>query len=367
MWTCRSSHAFVILLAALASLPACNRGDASPAPNASAEQAASDAPRAQTASVVPSEIAGPQHFIFFNLDRERIREANFLDNRAVVGAQLKYTWRELEPERDRYQLQTLVDDLAFLESHGKRLFVQLQDLSFDERLNVPEYLVNDAEFHGGANRKYSYDEERDVAEFDGWVARRWDPAVIDRLGRLFHAIGEQVDGRIEGITLAETSIGFGRSDETRPAGYSLDAYAAGIKAIMSAAGNAFPRSEVIQYANFMPGEWLPWEDKGYLRGVYQHAAEAGVGVGGPDLMPFRKGQQNHCQKLIRERSSDTVAGLAVQWGNLEEIDPATGEPVTVERLHRFAADELRLEYIFWGTQEPFYSEAILPYLGQLGA
>lgn len=313
----------------------------------------------------PAEIAGPKNFIFFNLDRERIHEPEFLENPAIVGAQLKYTWRELEPERDRYELDGLLEDLAFLETNGKRLFVQIQDLSFDSRLNVPEYLVLDPAFGGGADRKYSYDEERKIEEFDGWVARRWDPEVIDRFSKLLHAMAEQVDGRIEGINFAETSVEFGRGEETRPPGYTPDSYAEGIRAMMTVASEAFTRSKVIVYANFMPGEWLPWEDNGYLRSIYEHAGAVGVGVGGPDLMPFRKGQQNHCQKFIRERSSETSAGLAVQWGNLEEIDPETGLPVTVERLHRFATHELALDYIFWGTQEPFYSEAVLPYLEQL--
>jgi hypothetical protein len=318
-------------------------------------------PEPQVATKVP----GPKNFIFFNLSRERIHEPGFLGNPTIVGAQLKYTWRELEPERDRYAFDELLADLQFLESNGKRLFIQLQDLSFDSRLNVPDYLVLDPEFSGGANRKYSYDEQRKVAEFDGWVARRWDPMVVSRFGKLLQALGEQVDGRIEGVSLAETSVGFGRSEETIPSGYSHESYTEGIRLIMTAAAEAFPESEVIQYANFMPGEWLPWEDKGYLRAVYEHAAAVGVGVGGPDLMPFRKGQQNHCQKFIRERGAGTAAGLAVQWGNLEEIDPETGVPVTVEKLHRFAEEELALDYIFWGTQEPFYTQAVLPYLREL--
>ncbi|WP_233219145.1 hypothetical protein [Photobacterium sp. GB-27] len=28
---------------------------------------------------------------------------------------------------------------------------------------------------------------------------------------------------------------------------------------------AFPSSTTMQYANFVNGEWLPWEDKGYLK------------------------------------------------------------------------------------------------------
>ena len=40
-----------------------------------------------------------QHFVYFELDRDRIAEESFLKTDAMVGAQLKYTWRELEPEK----------------------------------------------------------------------------------------------------------------------------------------------------------------------------------------------------------------------------------------------------------------------------
>ena len=39
---------------------------------------------------------GVRHFVFFNRDRERIADAAFLGTKAFAGAQLKYTWRELE-------------------------------------------------------------------------------------------------------------------------------------------------------------------------------------------------------------------------------------------------------------------------------
>lgn len=35
----------------------------------------------------------------------------------------------------------------------------------------------------------------------------------------------------------------------------------------------------------MPGEWLPENDKGYLRGVYTHADSIGAGVGGRSAAP----------------------------------------------------------------------------------
>jgi hypothetical protein len=36
--------------------------------------------------------------------------------------------------------------------------------------------------------------------------------------------------------------------------------------------------------------------------------------------------------------------------------------VTAAELYEFAKDRLRLDYIFWGTQEPFYSKQVLPYI-----
>lgn len=309
---------------------------------------------------------GPQHYVYFERERHRIQERSFLDHRGVVGAQLKYTWRELEPARDVYRLQPVLDDLRFLEARGKRLFIQLQDVSFSEEVLVPDYLTADSSFGGGVARKWECpgdDESR--ARSDGWVARRWDPRVRARFQRLLDTLGRAVDGRIEGLNLPETSIDFCESGRFHPPGFSFAGYVDAVTSTMSAARAAFPRSVVIQYANFMPGEWLPWTDHGYLRAVYAHAERIGAGVGGPDLMPHRKGQRQHSYPLIAARRAGVLAGLAVQDGNLAERDPATGRPVTVAQLHAFARDTLRLDYLFWGTEEPYYSRDVLPYLDSL--
>lgn len=313
------------------------------------------------------EVAAPRHFIFFGLARQRISEPAFLENENIVGAQLKYTWRELEPVRDRYELQPLLDDLALLEAHGKRLFVQLQDVSFSDEVPVPDYLRADSAFGGGVARKYEYDgSDESKAVFEGWVARRWDPAVRARFAKLLGVLGEALDGRIEGLNLAETSIGFGESGKLHPSGFTYESYVEGEKAICSAARRAFPRSHVIVYANFMPGEWLPWTDHGYRRAIYAHAESIGVGVGGPDLLPHRKGQRNHSYPLIAARGPAIPAGVAVQDGNLAEKNPGTGSRVTVPELYRFAKDPLRLDYLFWGTEEPYYSREVLPFIRSLG-
>jgi hypothetical protein len=202
--------------------------------------------------------------------------------------------------------------------------------------------------------------------FDGWVARRWDPAVRARFARLLEALAREFDGLIEGVNLPETASGF-ESPKFHPPGFTFDAYAAGVLATMRDARRAFTQSCVIVYANFMPGEALPAVDHGYLRAIYALAERVGVGVGGPDLLPYRKGQQANSLPLIAARSAGVVAGMAVQDGNLADLEPTTGRPVTVDALYRYAVDHLRLDYIFWGIEEPYYTRDVLPYLRGLPA
>src|SRR5690349_16886405 len=87
---------------------------------------------------------GVHHYVFFNRDRQRISEAAFLETKAFEGAQLKYWWRELEPRKDQYELDAIRHDLAFLQSKGKKLFIQIQDSSFDNNiLPFPRYLLDE--------------------------------------------------------------------------------------------------------------------------------------------------------------------------------------------------------------------------------
>src|ERR1700716_3616154 len=67
------------------------------------------------------------HYVFFSQDREKIKEASeFLETKALEGAQVAYSWRQLEPQKDNYDFSAIREDLAFLTSKGKKLFIQLQ-------------------------------------------------------------------------------------------------------------------------------------------------------------------------------------------------------------------------------------------------
>jgi hypothetical protein len=311
-----------------------------------------------------SVAGGVHHYVFFNRDRERISDAAFVKTKAFEGAQLKYTWRELEREKDAYDFSAIRRDLASLNSNGKKLFIQLQDSSFDPAVVlVPKYLLNDSQYHGGADKQYSIendDEEHAVPA--GWVARRWDPAVQERFHKLLFALGKEFDGKIEGINLPETAVDIGESGRLHPKGFTPEIYRDAIITNITVLKRAFPKSVAMQYANFMPGEWLPDKDRSFLRSVYQRARELKVGVGGPDLLPYKPGQMNHCYPLIKECAGIVPTGIAVQEGNYEHKNPKTGKQVTISDLIGFGTAYLKVDYIFWCTQEPYYSKALIPFL-----
>ncbi|MBI3418333.1 MAG: hypothetical protein HY043_23845 [Verrucomicrobia bacterium] len=308
--------------------------------------------------------ADVHHYVFFARERERIGEPSFLATKAFEGAQLKYTWRELEPGKDEYDFSAVRQDLMRLHANGKKLFIQLQDSSFTPKfVPVPRYLLNDTRYHGGADKQFAIEnDDEEHAMPAGWVARRWDTAVQARFHQLLLALGKEFDGRIEGINLPETAVDFGETGRLFPPGFTPEIYCDAIVTNMAVLKRAFPKSITMQYANFMPGEWLPDRDREFLRRIYRRAQELKVGVGGPDLLPYKPGQMNHAYPLIKECAGIVPTGIAVQDGNYEYKNPRTGRQITIAELIGFGSEYLKVDYVFWCTQEPFYSEKLIPLL-----
>ncbi|MBV9217399.1 MAG: hypothetical protein JO053_14615 [Acidobacteria bacterium] len=309
------------------------------------------------------------HYLYFAQDREKLRTtAAMLELKKFEGAQIAYSWRQLEAGKDEYDFSMIREDLEFLRSKGKKLFIQIQDVSFSEKyVPVPKYLLIRPEFNGGADRQYMFkfiDHVEQNVTAAGWMARRWDPAVRERFRLLLQALGKEFDGKIEGINLAETAYDNGDTGKLFPKGFSFDAYRDGIIANMKAMKDAFPHSTTLVYANFMPGEWLPKEDAGHLRAVYKAAVEMGVGVGGPDLRLYWNAGLHGSYPLIKQASGKVRVGIAVQDGDYLNSDPGTGKAATVSDLIKFAKKDLRADYLFWCTEEPYFSRDLVSYLKQ---
>ena len=129
-----------------------------------------------------------ENYVFFNVDRERILEKSFLQSDIFAGAQLKYTWPELEPEKGVYNLDLIQGDLEILRANGKSLFIQVQDVSFDTTIvNVPKYILNDPIYNGGVEIQIDLNNERTEYIIEGLVARRWDKEVAKRFHLLLAA------------------------------------------------------------------------------------------------------------------------------------------------------------------------------------
>lgn len=56
------------------------------------------------------------------------------------------------------------------------------------------------------------------------MARRWNPAVQERFHRLLFALGHEFDGKVEGVNLPETAVGFGESGRWFPRGFTPEIY-----------------------------------------------------------------------------------------------------------------------------------------------
>lgn len=314
---------------------------------------------------LPERTKPVHHYVYIGRDRETLTASPaFLDNKVFGGVQITYPWASLEREKDQYDFSAIREDLALLKSKNKKLWIQLSDVSFtNARTNVPQYLSIDSTYHGGVAQQYAISgEDESSGKPAGFVARRWDPAVQDRFHKLLYVLGKEFDGKIEGINLTETSITFGWTGKFFPAGWKREEYPAAVITNFKVLKQAFPKSIAMQYVNFMPGEWRPTNDKMYMSRVFLEAQKANVAVGGPDLMPYREGQAKGAYPLISQAAGRVPTGIAVQDGNLEEINPKTDKPVTVGELIDFAMKNLKVDYIFWGTQEPYFSRDVVPTL-----
>jgi hypothetical protein len=305
-----------------------------------------------------------RHFVYFSRERELIINHPLLYHVRFRGAQIMYSWKDLEFEEGQYDFSMIAKDIAYLKQSNKALFIQLQDVTFDSRYKaVPDYLLT-SEYDGGATLQYN-----DSGHPEGWVAKRWNEKVQERFALLLMALGAAFDKEIEGINLQETSIGVSKKSDP---GFSETSYVQGIKANMAALKKAFPTSATMIYANFIPGEWLPFDDKGYLKSIYKYGQEIGVGLGGPDLMVGRKGQLNHALGQMHEGQFTVPLGIAVQDGNYigktgADLDynenPDAVDSVRkniVPMLHSFAKDFLRIDYMFWVDQKPYFEEDVIP-------
>ena len=268
----------------------------------------------------------------------------------IEGVQIVYDWRVLEPEKGQYDFSGIESDLAITKALGKKLFIQIQDRFFQPTARkVPDYLMNDPAYDGGiAPQSDNAGEGKPVGS--GWIAMQWNPLVRDRYQRLLAALAARFDGRVFGVNLPETAIDV--DPKHGAAGFSCDSYFDAEMQNLALARKVFSRSHVVQYVNFWPCEWN--NDHDYMARLFAYASKNGVGLGGPDIVPYKKGQMKNSYPFFKAYKGRLgLVAMAVQEPTLTYRNPKTGRPFTKDEFETFAEDYLGADIIFWSPASPW--------------
>ena len=160
----------------------------------------------------------------------------------------------------------------------------------------------------------------------------------------------QFDGRITGINLPETAADLMPFEKR--SSFTCDGYFDAELDNIQHARRAFTRSAVVQYVNFWPCKWN--NDHRYMSRLFAFAATHNVGLGGPDIVPFRKGQMRNSYPFFHQyRGKLRLVAMAVEEPTLTYTNPQTGKRFTREEVVTFARDYLGANINFWAVQAPW--------------
>lgn len=301
---------------------------------------------AATPAHAAPKASGIEHFLFIGGSAASEHPSRLTDD--VAGVQVVYNWRKLEPKKGVYDFSAPERDLAFLSARHKKLWLQLQDRFFraQDRL-LPDYILHDPEYAGGLARQRDNPGEGAKAG-SGWVARQWNPEVRQRFQSLLAELARRLDGKIYGINLPESSADIDIAKETM-VGFSCDQYFAATLDNANFARSAFALAHVVQYVNFWPCEWD--NDHGYMERFFHNAVERRIGLGGPDIIPYRKGQMKNAYPFFhRHKGQLATVAFAVQEPTRTYINPKTKQRFTDGEFLDFARDYLGATVIFWSVK-----------------
>ncbi|MBV8047830.1 MAG: hypothetical protein JO171_11785 [Paludibacterium sp.] len=294
-------------------------------------------------------MAAPVNFLFAS-SGDLPQLADLLSRPDVDGAQVVYTWKNLEKGKGQYDFSAIEEDLAYTRKLNKKLFIQIQDRFFDPKArNVPDYLMAEPAYKGGIVPQVDNPGQGKLPAM-GWVAQQWNPAVQRRYQALLKALAAKFDGRVYGVNLPETAIDI---DQKRDAtGFSCERYFQAEVQNMQVAKSAFQKSQVVQYVNFWPCEWE--NDHRYMSRLFAFAANNHIGLGGPDVVPYRKSQMKNAYPFFnRYKGKLPMVAMAIQEPTLTYTNPKTKKPFSKDEIVSFATDYLGANILFWTPETPW--------------
>jgi hypothetical protein len=266
---------------------------------------------------------------------------HLLDRPDILGVQALYFWKSIEPQKGQYDFSAIQQDLELVQARGKQLWVQVMDRSFTVQNNpVPPYL-HTPHYNNGS-----------VAESSGcgWVAAQWNEYVRERFQCLLKALSDSFDGCIYGMNLPETSL----CDILPPyENYTDQDYFHAELENAKYAASVFRKSYAVQYVNF----WNGPPNNTFMADSFAFYAKHGVGIGGPDDLPYKPYQeQNSYPYLWEYHDKVPITVIAVQEPDLAYLNPNTSKPFTKQEFTAFAVNQLGAKIMFWALSSPWLHE-----------
>ena len=269
----------------------------------------------------------------------------------IEGVQIVYPWKQLEKSKGVYDFSAIEKDLSKLQKMKKKLFIQIQDRFFEPYAkNIPQYLQDEQEYKGGLIAQ-SDNPGEGKAPAQGWVAMQWNLPLQKRYQKLLSELAKEFDGKIAGINLPETAIDINIKN-AKKTGFSCDKYFSSTVENMIFVRKAFKKSFVVQYVNFWPCEWN--NDHKYMSRLFATALKEGIGLGGPDIVPYKKAQMKNSYPFFNKyKGKLSLVAMAVQEPTLTYINTKTKKHFTKQEFSNFAEDYLGANIIFWATKSPW--------------
>lgn len=263
-----------------------------------------------------------------------------------LGIKALHDWRELEKTKGGYSFAVLAGELNSAKAVNKRYLVKIMDKAFSSKRTpcVPDYMLTDPIYKGGQTVGYNTD-----GSVRFCAAKRWVPAVQNRLNALYAAMGKQFDAEpyFEGVETTENSL---PTWGTNASDYTLQGHTNGVMSGMTALAAAFPRSQVFASVNWTAKE---------LAQLIPHAYNIGIGIGGPDLVPPVAGELTTYSYAYYPRYYGKMPlSIDVQGAVNKHLSSGLFD---FEDLYAFAITDpqgLRVNYIFWTITDRTY----VPYL-----
>jgi hypothetical protein len=272
----------------------------------------------------------PGHYMRFNLKHSEQNIRKFLSNQYTKGILIEIPWRDLEPRVNDYNFSKIEKYLKIVSQYKKYLMINIEVTCFNSRCqhaNAPEYIQQ----NGGVMSLI-----RPNGTVKGSVVRLWDKNNIERISRLFEAIGLKYDNnrRIVGVMLpGESAISMGGKNR---GGYSAEKYVRQLKNIATAMHDYMPKTIGFIGMNFLPHA----KDKvAAFNRIAQHLVNnAPGGITHPDTIP--SGYDIPSYQV--ERKFNKKLAIAAQFQTW-----IIRKNISEENIYRFATNSLGAHFVIW--------------------